>query len=65
VSLASQVEQLERETTLVRAVSGTTRQKRTLIRYQMHSVDDVAEHIHNKLKYTMTPNALVTVSTRS
>lgn len=50
VSLASQVEQLERETTFVRAVTGATRQKRTLIRYQMHSVDDVAEHIHNKLK---------------
>jgi type III restriction enzyme len=31
-------------------VSGSRRQKRTLIRYQMHSVDDVAEHIHRKLK---------------
>jgi type III restriction enzyme len=50
VSLASQAEQLERETTYARAVSGSRRQKRTLIRYQMHSVDDVAEHIHRKLK---------------
>jgi len=50
VSLASQVEHLERETTYARAVSGSLRQKRTLIRYQMHPVDEVAEHIHGKLK---------------
>lgn len=50
VSLASQVTQVERETTFVRAVSGVTREKKTLIRYQMHSVDDVAEHIYRKLK---------------
>jgi len=50
VSLASQVTEVERETTFVRAVSGVTREKRTLIRYQMHTVDEVAEHIHRKLK---------------
>jgi len=50
VSLASQVEQLERETTYTRAVTGSQRQKRTLIRYKMYSVDEVAEHIHSKFK---------------
>lgn len=50
VSLASQVEQLERETTYTRAITGSQRKKRTLIRFKMYTVDDVAEHIHSKFK---------------
>jgi type III restriction enzyme len=50
VTLASQVEVLERETTYARAVSGAQRQKRTAIRYKMFPLDDVAEHIHLKFK---------------
>ncbi|WP_307454627.1 DEAD/DEAH box helicase [Microbacterium sp. SORGH_AS_0344] len=50
VSLASQVSQLERETTYSRVVTGSQREKRTLIRYKMFSVDEVAEHIHSKFR---------------
>lgn len=50
VTLVSQVSELERETTYSRVVSGKQRQKRTLIRYQMFSVDEVAEHIHSKFR---------------
>lgn len=50
VTLASQVAALERETTYSRAISGTQRQKRTLIRYKMFSVAEVAEHIHSKFR---------------
>ena len=63
VSLASQVEQLERETTFVRAVSGTTRQKRTLIRYQMHSVDDVASTSTTSLRPSTWKRARHTLRT--
>ncbi|WIE56303.1 DEAD/DEAH box helicase family protein [Curtobacterium sp. MCBD17_003] len=50
VSLVSQVKQLERETVYSRAVTGGTRQKRTLIKYQMFSISEVAEHIHAKFR---------------
>lgn len=49
VSLVSQVSALERETTYERAVSGDQRTKRTLVRYKMYSVDEVAETIHFRL----------------
>lgn len=50
VTLASQVSELERETTYSRAVSGVQRQKRTRIQYRMVPVADVAEHIHSKFR---------------
>jgi type III restriction enzyme len=50
ISLVSQVKQLERETTYVRAVTGGQRQKRTLISYEMFSIEAVSEHIHSKFR---------------
>lgn len=49
VTLVSQVDELERETVYSRVLSKETRTKKTLVRYNMHSVDSVAEHIHSKL----------------
>jgi type III restriction enzyme len=49
VKLISQVPALERETTYARAVSGDRRKKKTLVRYRMHTVDEVAEAIHFRL----------------
>ena len=48
ITLTSQVPALERETTYVRAVTGDRRTKKTLVRYKMYTVDQVAEDIHNK-----------------
>lgn len=50
IVLASQKEALERATTYMRTLTGEQRQKRTLVRYRMFTVDEVAEHIHSKLK---------------
>lgn len=50
VTLVSQVSELERETTYNRVVSGKQREKRTLIRYKMFSIKEVAEHIHSKFR---------------
>lgn len=50
VTLVSQVHELERETVYTRITTGQQRQKKTLVRYQMFTVDQVAEHIHSKLK---------------
>jgi len=49
ITLISQVPALERETTYERAVSGDRRSKKTLVRYKMHTVDEVAEAIHFRL----------------
>jgi len=49
VTLVSQVPALERETTYERVVSGDRRTKKTLVRYRMHTVDEVAEAIHFRL----------------
>jgi len=48
ITLVSQVPALERETTYIRAVTGDQRTKKTLVRYKMYTVDQVAEDIHNK-----------------
>lgn len=48
ITLISQVPALERETTYERAVTGDRRTKKTLVRYRMYTVDEVAEGIHNK-----------------
>lgn len=50
VALISQARELERETTYSRAISDIKRQKRTLVKYQMFTIDDVAEQIHRRLK---------------
>lgn len=47
IALASQKELLERGTTYANVTSGNQREKKTLIRYQMFSVDEVAEHVYN------------------
>jgi len=49
VKLISQVSALERETTYERAGTGGRRTKKTLVRYRMHTVDEVAEAIHFRL----------------
>jgi len=49
VTLISQVPAMERETTYERAVDGGQRTKKTLVRYRMYSVDEVAEQIHYRL----------------
>jgi type III restriction enzyme len=49
VTLISQVPAIERETTYERAVSGGQRTKKTLVRYRMYTVDEVAEQIHFRL----------------
>jgi type III restriction enzyme len=50
VSLVSQAQELERETTYARAIDGSKRHKRTRVKYQMLSIDEVAEQIHNRLQ---------------
>jgi type III restriction enzyme len=50
ITLISQVPALERETTYVRATTGERRDKRTLVRYRMFTVDEVAEKMHNRLQ---------------
>jgi type III restriction enzyme len=49
VTLISQVPAMERETTYERAVDGGQRTKKTLVRYRMYTVDEVAEQIHYRL----------------
>jgi len=50
VTLVSQVPSLERETIYTRVNTGEQRQKKTLVRYKMFTVDEVVSHIHSKLK---------------
>ncbi|MDX9936174.1 MAG: DEAD/DEAH box helicase family protein [Anaerolineales bacterium] len=47
ISLASQKAVLERGTVYATATTGLQREKKTLVRYQMFSVDEVAEHVYN------------------
>lgn len=49
VTLISQVPALERETTYERAISGNRRTKKTLVKYRMYTVDELAEAIHFRL----------------
>jgi type III restriction enzyme len=48
ITLVSQWAVLERGTTYVTATDGKQREKKTLIRYQMFTVDEVAEQVYNK-----------------
>ena len=47
ISLASQKAVLERGTVYATATTGIQREKKTLVHYQMFSVDQVAEHVYN------------------
>jgi len=49
ITLAAQVPAMESETIYERVVSGDQRRKMTLVKYKMHTVDEVAEAIHNRL----------------
>ena len=50
IRLVSQVSALERETVYTRATTGKQREKKTLVRYEMFTIDEVAEQIHNRLQ---------------
>lgn len=50
VRLVSQVSSLERETIYSRVSTNERHEKKTLVKYSMFSVDEVAEHILSKLK---------------
>ncbi len=49
IKLESQVDRLERETIYARVSTGERRTKKTLVRYRMYTIDEVAEHISAKL----------------
>ena len=50
ITLIRQSPALERETEYVRATTGESRKKKTLIRYKMFSIDEIAEQLHNRFK---------------
>lgn len=50
ITLIRQSPALERETEYVRAVTGESRRKKTLVKYKMFSIDDIAEQLHNRFK---------------
>jgi len=50
ITLIRQSPALERETEYVRATTGESRRKKTLVKYKMFSIDEVAEYIHSRFK---------------
>jgi len=50
ITLIRQSPALERETEYVRATTGENRKKKTLVRYKMFSIDELAEQLHNRFK---------------
>jgi len=50
ITLIRQSPTLERETEYVRATTGESRRKKTLVKYKMFSIDEVAEQLHNRFK---------------
>ncbi len=50
ITLIRQSPALERETKYVRAISGESRRKKTLIKYKMFSIDEITEQLHNRFK---------------
>jgi len=50
ITLIRQSPALERETEYVRATTKESRKKKTLIRYKMFSIDEIAEQLHNRFK---------------
>jgi len=49
ITYSSQAEEVEKSTTYVRAVSGEQDVKKTLIKFKMYSVEDVAQDVFNRL----------------
>jgi len=50
ITLIRQAPALERETEYIRASTGESRTKKTLIKYKMFSIDEITEQIHNRFK---------------
>lgn len=50
ITLIRQSPALERETEYVRATTGESRRKKTLIKYKMFSIDEIAEQLHNRFQ---------------
>ena len=50
ITLIRQSPALERETEYIRATTGETRKKKTLVKYKMVSIAEVAEQLHNRFK---------------
>jgi len=50
ITLIRQSPALERETEYIRATTGESRRKKTVIKYQMFSIDEIAEQLHNRFK---------------
>lgn len=50
ITLIRQAPALERETEYVRATTGESRKKKTVIKYKMFSVEEIAEQLHNRFK---------------
>jgi len=50
ITLIRQAPALERETEYVRATTGESRKKKTLVKYKMFSVEEIAEQLHNRFK---------------
>jgi len=48
ITLIRQSPALERETEYVRATTGESRRKKTLVKYKMFSIDEIAEQLHNR-----------------
>lgn len=50
ITLIRQSPALERQTEYVRAITGESRTKKTLVKYKMFSIDEIAEQLHNRFK---------------
>ena len=50
ITLIRQAPALERETEYIRATTGESRRKKTLIKYKMFSIDEIAEQLQNRFK---------------
>ncbi len=50
ITLIRQAPALERETEYIRATTGESRKKKTLVKYKMFSVEEIAEQLHNRFK---------------
>lgn len=50
ITLIRQAQALERETEYVRAATGESRKKKTLVKYEMFTVEEISEQLHNRFK---------------
>lgn len=50
ITLIRQAPALERETEYIRATTGESRRKKTLIKYKMFSIDEISEQLQNRFK---------------